>query len=178
MTFDGGKVILRDEAFQDAETTGVLAQGPDKVSVTTQPVAIQIERLLTAAGEQSLLDQQLVLIQNSWIARRCLRFRFQAGSKLGAHGLVDGLWLRPQKIAEELAEEGVSRVHSLPISFVTEHQPERLEPLQMFHQLVIRKADESPGYLSTGLHDPAEKFYFDSTRKQRQAGEKVALYGG
>jgi hypothetical protein len=41
----------------------------------------------------------------------------------------------------------------------------------MLHQLVIGKADENPGHLSTGLYDPAEKLHLHSSRKQRQAGE-------
>ena len=46
MRLDEGKIILRDESFQNAETTAVLTQDPAKVFVLAQPVLIQIKRLL------------------------------------------------------------------------------------------------------------------------------------
>jgi hypothetical protein len=85
MRLDEEKIVLRDKAFHDTEATGALAQFPAKVSVATQPVPIQIKGLLKAAGQQSLFNQKLVLIQDCRLARRCRRFRLQAGSQFGAH---------------------------------------------------------------------------------------------
>src|ERR1035438_3162149 len=178
MCFQTREIIPRHKAFQYPEATTVISHHPAKVLITTQPVRIQVKRLLNSASKQSLLDQQLVLIQDRRVTRRRLWPCFEAGSQSRADGFVNGFRLRQQEIPEKIAEEGVRGVDNLPIDFIAKHQAERLEPLQVLHQLAIRKADERPGNLSPTLNDPEENLHLHAAGKQRQSGEKVALSGG
>jgi hypothetical protein len=108
MRLDEGKIIPWYEAFYHAETAGVLAEDLAEILIAGQPAPIQIKGLLNATGEQSLLNQKLILIQNRRVAGFRLRSRFEARRQPCAHGFVDRFRLRSQKIAKELAEERMS----------------------------------------------------------------------
>jgi hypothetical protein len=71
-----------------------------------------------------------------------------------------------QKIAEKLAQEGVSGIDDLPIGLIAKDKPERLQPLQEAYQLLVLEADQSSGHLSARLHDPAKNLDLHASRKQ------------
>src|SRR5258708_4184867 len=103
-----GKIVLRDEAFQDAAPPDFLTQSQSEVPKAIQPYPKKFKSLLNVPCEQGLLDQQFVLIQNRRICRMCFWLRVKGRCESGPYGLVGRLRFRVQKMAEELSQEGMS----------------------------------------------------------------------